>query len=83
MSNVHIPKDHMVKMPDGNTYYVIQVFAIRHACRLEAAGMKASSGRRTACSVARKMLGLPKNKPRQEVADMMEEVVRQIKEQQT
>ena len=76
---IHIPKDHLVEMPDGNTYYAISIIALKHHCRMETLGFR-SPGRRTACQMCREMLGLPSNKRKAEVADMMEEVVRQIQE---
>jgi hypothetical protein len=77
--SIHIPKDHIVRMPDGQDHYVMQILTLRHACKLESLGLRRRR-RRTACAIARDMLRLPKNTSRETVAEVMEDVVRQIKE---
>jgi len=75
-----IEVDHGITLvcTDTHKINVMTLFALKGACKLEALGMKHSSGR-SACQTARMFLSLPKNTRKVDVAKHIAEVVDDVK----
>lgn len=75
---MYVPKDHVIEV-NGTEVYHLELLQWRAAIKLEILGMRHSSGRSVAAH-ARRRMGLPKRGKKQEVLDVINDILQQYNE---